>query len=269
MRRIHAFELEDQPWFPRLIRDYATDFLQFMLDATDAYGPVAPLITRSLEACGTRRVVDIGSGGGGPWFRLAGRVRAEAGPVEVVLTDLYPSRHAAERVRARSGGDVRYHETPVDALRMPAEMDGFRTLFTALHHFRPADAQAVLAGAVRGGRGIGVFEFSERSVRGVLMTVASPLLVLLATPLIRPFRWSRLFWTYAVPLVPLAVLWDGVVSALRTYTPEEMESLGRAASADCHWTAGRIQGKAPVPVSYLLGLPARGTDGEGCRSDAT
>lgn len=264
MPRIHAFELEDQPWFPRLIRDYATDFLQFMLDATDAYGPAAPLIARSLQACGTRRVVDIGSGGGGPWFRLADRVRKEAGPVDVVLTDLYPSRIAAERVRARSRGEMRYHEAPVDALRMPGELDGFRTLFTALHHFRPADARAILAGAVGGGHGIGVFEFSERSVRGVLMTLVSPLLVLLATPLIRPFRWSRLFWTYAIPLVPLAVLWDGVVSALRTYTPEEMESLGRAASGEYRWSAGRIQGRAPVPVSYLVGLPPSGTLGE-CR----
>jgi SAM-dependent methyltransferase len=255
MRRIHAFELEDQPWLPRLIRDYATDFLQFMLDATDAYGPVAPLVTRSLKACGTRRVVDIGSGGGGPWFRLVERVRAEAGPVEVVLTDLYPSRNAAERVRARSGGEIRHHETPVDALRMPGELDGFRTLFTALHHFRPAEARAILAGAVRGGHGVGVFEFSERSVRGVLMTLVSPLLVLLATPLIRPFRWSRLFWTYAVPVVPLVVLWDGVVSALRTNTPEEMEALGRVASDGCVWSAGRAKGRAPVAVSYLIGVP--------------
>lgn len=261
MRRIHAFELEDQPWLPRLIRDYATDFLQFMLDATDAYGPVAPLITRALKACGTRRVIDIGSGGGGPWFRLASRVRAEAGAVDVVLTDLYPSRNAAERVRARSGGELRYHETPVDALRMPAELDGFRTLFTALHHFRPAEARSILAGAVRGGHGIGVFEFSERSARGVLMTLVSPLLVLLATPLIRPFRWSRLFWTYVIPLVPLVVLWDGVVSALRTYTPEEMEALGRAASDGYVWIAGRARSRAPVPVSYLVGWPAPAGDG--------
>jgi SAM-dependent methyltransferase len=260
MPRIHAFELEDQPWLPRLIRDYATDFLQFMLDATDAYGPVAPLITRSLQACGTRRVVDIGSGGGGPWFRLAGRVRAEDGPVQVVLTDLYPSRNAAERVRARSGGEIRYHDAPVDALHMPEELDGFRTLFTALHHFRPVDAQGILAGAVRGGHGIGVFEFSERSIRGVLMTLVSPLLVLVATPLIRPFRWSRLFWTYAVPVVPLVVLWDGVVSALRTYTPDEMEALGRAASDAYVWTAGRAKGTAPVPVSYLIGLPPPAAD---------
>ena len=30
MARIHAFELEDQAWFPSLIREYMTDFLSHM-----------------------------------------------------------------------------------------------------------------------------------------------------------------------------------------------------------------------------------------------
>ena len=39
--------------------------------------------------------------------------------------------------------------------------------------------------------------------------------VLLATPFILPFRWSRLFWTYIVPALPLVLTFDVVVSLLR------------------------------------------------------
>ncbi|HEV2131001.1 MAG TPA: class I SAM-dependent methyltransferase [Longimicrobiaceae bacterium] len=256
MRRIHAFELEDQPWLPRVIRDYATDFLQFMLERGEAYGPTAPLIARALETCGTHRIVDIGSGGGGPWFRLLEQVEAERPGAEVLLTDRYPSREAIERVRRRSGDRLRYHSDPVDAMRMPEELVGFRTLFTALHHFRPEEVRAILGDAVRKGQGIGAFEFSERSARGVLMTVVSPLLVLLVTPWIRPFRWSRLLWTYLVPVVPLVVLWDGVVSSLRSYTPQEMEAMARGAGGeDYRWEVGQVRGRAPIPVTYLLGWP--------------
>ena len=44
-------------------------------------------------------------------------------------------------------------------------------------------------------------------------------IVLLVTPLIRPFTLSRILWTYLLPLVPLTCWWDGIVSQLRAYTP--------------------------------------------------
>lgn len=258
MRRVHAFELEDQPWLPRAIRDYATDFLRFMIDLGDSYAPAVPLLRRALDACGTDRVVDLGSGGGGPWPRLLARVRGDDMPVRVLLTDLYPSREAGERVRRAAADGLAYHAEPVDAMRIPAELGGFRTLFTALHHFRPADVRAILADAVRSRQGFGAFEITERSVRGVLATALSPLLVLLFTPWIRPFRPSRLFWTYVVPAVPLVVLWDGLVSCLRTYTPAELRALAESLGGDGYvWEAGTARGRAPVPVTYLVGRPVR------------
>ncbi len=31
------------------------------------------------------------------------------------------------------------------------------------------------------------------------------------------FRWSRLFWGWLVPVIPLATTWDATLSALRIY----------------------------------------------------
>lgn len=256
MRRIHAVELEDQSWLPARIRDHATDFLRTAIEWGDSYAAAVPLVERGMAACGTRQVVDIGSGSGGPWLRLATRVRAAGGEPQVLLTDLYPSRAARECIREQGETRLHYHPEPVDATRMNPHLRGFRTLFTALHHFRPHEARAVLSDAVRAGQGIGVFEVSERSARGIAMMLASPLLVLLLTPFIRPFRLGRLFWTYVIPVVPLVVLWDGVVSALRTYTPAEMEALARSVAPDGYrWEAGQVEGHTPVPMSYLIGWP--------------
>jgi hypothetical protein len=40
-----------------------------------------------------------------------------------------------------------------------------------------------------------------------------------------PMVASRLFWAYVVPAIPLATLFDGIVSCLRTYTPAELMAL--------------------------------------------
>ena len=54
MRRLHLLEIEDQPWCPAVLRDAATDFLQFMIVATDTYLPAVPLLRSALERAGTR-----------------------------------------------------------------------------------------------------------------------------------------------------------------------------------------------------------------------
>ena len=67
-----------------------------------------------------------------------------------------------------------------------------------------------------------------------------PILVLVVTPFIRPFRWPRLLFTYPLPLVPLTCLWDGFVSQLRAYTPDELKNLATTlGDAGYQWNAGR------------------------------
>jgi hypothetical protein len=215
-----------------------------------------PLLRSALERVGTRQVVDLCSGGGGPWPGLLPRLDSADAGVQVRLTDRYPNRDAFERANERTGGRLAFYGEPVDATVLPAGLTGFRTLFTAFHHFPPDAARAILADAVRGGQGIGVFEATQRSAPSIIATAFSPLLVLLVTPFIRPFRGSRLFWTYIIPLVPLLVLFDGLVSCLRTYTPRELQEMADSLDAPGYtWEIGHAKGRAPVPVTYLLGIP--------------
>ena len=53
-------------------------------------------------------------------------------------------------------------------------------------------------------------------------------LSLALVPLARPFRLSRVALSYGAPLIPALFAWDGTVSALRAYTPEELLALTRS-----------------------------------------
>ena len=81
------------------------------------------------------------------------------------------------------------------------------------------------------------------------------------TPFLRPFRWSRLLWTYLIPLVPVVTLFDGLVSCLRTYTVRELRELTERLDAnDYHWEIGTVKGKTtPIPITYLIGVPIENT----------
>lgn len=224
------------------------------------YSVAAPLLARALTRLGETRIVDLCSGGGGPWPDLVRRIPAIGGPaVRVTLTDAYPNRAAFARLKQETAGVVDGEPDPVPATRVPERLAGFRTVFTALHHFPPPAAGAILADAVRRRSGIGVFEITERSLLSLVGMLFLPVFVLLATPFIRPFRWSRLVLTYLVPIVPLAVWFDSTVSCLRSYTPDELLALTRGAGdASVVWDAGMIHTSPFLTrMTYLIGIPRR------------
>jgi hypothetical protein len=234
-----------------------TDFLRFLMETFAPYRGAAPILARALGALGDSQIVDLCSGGGGPWLDLVGRIPDAGGPTpRVRLTDWFPNLAAFARLRRASEGAIDGDPEPVSATAVPARLDGFRTLFTALHHFRPGDAHAILADAVRARQGIAVFEVTRRTPLALLGALFFPLLVLLFTPFIQPFRWSRLFWTYLIPVVPLASLFDATVSCLRTYTAEELQDLVDDLEQGYEWEIGTVR-SAPLPsrVTYLVGLP--------------
>lgn len=257
MRRRQWIEIADQPWCPAAVRDGLTDYLQFAIDRSAPYAAAAPLLAAALRASGAREVVDLGAGAGGPWRALASQLAAAAAPVRVRLTDAHPNGAAFARLAAATGGMVTGDLRPVSADAVPADLAGFRTLFSAFHHFPPPVARRVLADARARGAGLAVFEATRRDARTLGFMLLVPFAVLLATPLLRPFRWSRLLLTYVLPVIPFVALVDGVVSCLRTYTPEELRALAASEAAegsDFVWTAGEA-GAGPIPMTYLIGHP--------------
>lgn len=255
MKRRHLFELEDQPWFPRLVRDYATDYLQFIQASVRLDRAIAPVFRRALEEGRTCDVVDLCSGGSGPLVMLV-KDLADAGvAVHVTLTDLFPNIPAFEAIAGASDGRITFESAPVDARAVPAALQGLRTIFNGFHHLKPSDARAVLHAAAAASQPLAIFEASDRRPVNLFGVLLVPFAVWLMTPFIRPFRWSRLLLTYPLPLVPLTCLWDGLVSQLRAYTAEEMVELGQGAPR-MRWETGHIPiARGRGRVTYLLGIP--------------
>jgi hypothetical protein len=256
--RLHLFEFHELAGFPGLWRDLLTDFLSFYAAAFKPYACVAPLLAEALEGAGAARIIDLCSGAGRPVLSLVPELR-RLGPrdLRVTLTDKYPNLEARESVDEETSGVVTYLESPVEALDVPPNLKGFRTLFTAFHHFRPDAARAVLADAVSKDEGIGIFEYTERNwlIWG-LPTLLIPLFVWLCTPFIRPFRWRRLVWTYLVPIVPIVALWDGFISNLRTYSVGELGDLvEKIVDPRYEWKIGRARSIGWSRVTYAIGSP--------------
>jgi len=254
MKRRHIFEFTDLAWWPESFRRLLTDYLQALLGRFRPFGARASLIAEALQTSGSRRIIDLCSGAGGPWPGLAQAVGKEySEEFDVVLTDRFPNPTLAESLAGAR--HVAYHATPVDARSVPAELEGVRTLFNGFHHFPPEAAREILQDAVERNQPIVVFELLQRTPLDLLAMLLAPINVLLMTPWIRPRKVSRFVFTYLVPVAPLVVLWDCMASIMRCYSAEEMLAMaGEVDDGGFEWSAGSYRHRG-LPVTYLVGCP--------------
>jgi len=256
MRRLNIIETGDLDWFPQNIRDFETDVLLFSLTHFKIYDAVAPLLARCLERTGVSEITDMCSGAGGPWKRLQPLLsRHLKREIHVTLTDLRPNIPTMERISAASDGSIGFSRESLDATSAGTSAK-VRTLFTSFHHFPPDIARRILADARDARAAIGIFEYNSRSLMSFLSTVFAPLIVFAGTPFMMPFRLSRYLLTYFLPVVPLNILYNGTVSSLRTYSPQELQELiAGLERPDYEWEYGVLPTGILPQITYLLGLP--------------
>jgi hypothetical protein len=246
MKRLELFEIADQNWCPPFLRQAVTDFLATVASRTGIYRPTVDVVKRALERPRSRKVVALCAGSGGGIVDVAKELPPEIG---IVLTDLRPYAGFSS-----DSPTMIYDPRSVDATRIPADLEGARVVYGSFHHFNPKDARTILESAVRAGQPIAVFEGTERSLRGIAACLFIPLLVLVMMPFTRPLRVLTIAFTYLIPLLPLIILWGGIVSSFRSYTQSEMQALTKDLIA-FQWEIGVLSGPHRERVAYLLGVP--------------
>jgi hypothetical protein len=190
MKRFHLIEIHDQDWCPRTVRDGETDYLQCVIATTKPYAAMVPILAAAFQRTGTRQVLDLCSGAAGPWLWLQ-PVLAERGViVSVCLSDKYPNLDTARSLKRQTHQSISYDPQSGDATRVPEELTGFRTIFSAFHHFRPEQARAVLADAMHKRQGIAVVEGTQNSVLALLLMLVEELRGLAAALDANDYQWD-------------------------------------------------------------------------------
>jgi hypothetical protein len=257
--RVQAFEFNDSPWAPRVLRDTIVEALSRMLDwggmLRELVGPFEGFLARA----GTAEVLDLAAGAGGPARILAREIlRAGRTPPRFLLTDLHPQLAAWEEARAELRGHVDFVAEPVDATHIPADLarGRARVIVNALHHLPPAVARAIFADAVASRSAIFVAEGFERTPLGFLAMAPAGLVALAATPLFSPrARLAKALVTWATPAALAASAWDGFVSTLRIYDRWDLEAMVAPLGDGYSWTYGNYGFPVHGKGYYFFGTP--------------
>ena len=270
LKRIHWFEFHDLAWFPATFRDALTEWLRVLWDRIDASSTIAPVLAEMLHESRAVRIVDLCSGASGPLLGILREFQAGGWDFSAVVTDKFPNVNSMRELRSKSEGVIDGWLTSVDATAVPRDLTGLRTLFNSFHHFQPLEAEQILKDAYDAQQPIGIFEIPNRTFGGVGFSfIATFLGVLLFTPTMRPKRPASWIFTYLLPIIPFTVAWDGWVSHLRAYTPDELLQMTCKFSESYCWETRELKIRnGQFTVTCLLGFPRQTTSVAAVPGDA-
>jgi hypothetical protein len=256
MGRKEAFQFTNQPWFPSTLRLLSDEFLDFMVTLPRANRPFLPLFDELLAHSKARALVAFDGQDGGGLVHIASEVGGPRnGELSVILTD---EQWSPARVKREEALAARPVEVLTCSAREAAERfqgKGIGVYINSFHRLGRGADRAALANLVDRNLDVFVGEGNNNSLWQVVgMTVFVPTLMFLLTPFVKPFRLSRLLFTYLLPVMPFVTVWDGLAALLRLHRPEELEALAKSMGrTDYVWRAGKRQNGRGGYVIYLLG----------------
>jgi hypothetical protein len=272
MRRIHFIEVHEENWCPAVLRSLVVDYLRVLWTfsltrfipspAENLASAIAPVFS-SLKV---RTVLDVCSGGGGPWFWLQPELSKKLNyNLHVTLSDLHPQTQVWSSWISRCGlndSQISFKEESVNAAHCDLKAD-FRTMLLSFHHMKPNIATDILRDTIQSKQGILIAELQDRCIPflclqffgAIFLGVIITAVAILTTSMSMSQFCYRILWFW--PAVFL--FWfDGIVSTLRTYSDWELrEMIESIPEHETYvWILGSVK-ENPGPLRYLIGYPKR------------
>ncbi|MEO0899427.1 MAG: hypothetical protein AAFY71_23650 [Bacteroidota bacterium] len=226
MKRKNVPQISNQPWFPSFLRQNIHEFMTWFVDTIGAAIPFLPVIEEGLQHEDRIVVLDAQMGAG--------------------FESLQP--HIDPQI-----------EISYDRLFDPKiEQNGLYVSVNAFHQLKVEEARQLLQKVMDHHQPIAIVEGNNDSLWQVVgMTIFVPLTVILTAPLVKPFRWSRLLFTYLIPILPLVTFLDGFLALFKLYAPVDLDELTASLSpkdnTTYNWRSGKMDNGRGGKIMYLIG----------------
>lgn len=240
-------ELEDQNWFPNILRNQQTAFIGFTVSAFEVYKPLLPLLKVVLD--NHNQWTDCCSGAAGPVIYLQKNGSFNG---SVLLTDKFPNKDIINSLPQ----NLTYSNCAVNILKDEIEGTGLITVFNAFHHFSRLERQQIITKLKALKRPFVIAEILQPTIFcGLKVFITATVGQLLLAPFIKPFSLLRLIFTYLLPINIITVLWDGLASVARAIPYKHLQYLAKNNNCQTfNVEAGTF--KTPYAViTYLTGKP--------------
>lgn len=225
MKRKQITQIINVGWFPKFLKTLIAEFLSWFVVKVNATKPFIPVIEDVLNKTNHNRIIniefDVGAG--------------------------------IETVKPFLKDDV-----TVDSIHITnfnTSEKGVYLFVNSFHQLNSEKAKKILQDIVDSGNPVVVVEGNNDSLWQIVgMTVFVPLTVLLTAFFVKPFRISRVIFTYLIPILPIIIVIDGCIALLKLYNPTDLLELTSSLERNNYeWKAGKNDNGRGGKIMYLTG----------------
>jgi hypothetical protein len=213
-------ELEDYNWFPAILRRWQLEFVGNLSVWTKLYKPLVAVINKMTGDNKITALQDCCSGSGFPALYIHQQLQTK---IPLLLTDKYPDENFINQPR------VVYSKASVDVLQIQAAEKTLYTMCNAFHHFTTAQQKTILKNLANNDSAFIIAEILEPGlINAIKIFFTGTLLQIFTAPFVQPFSFTRLFFTYIIPVNLFTVTYDGIISVVRSKTEKQYRQLAES-----------------------------------------
>ena len=208
-------ELEDYKWFPSVLRNFQTEFIGYIVVVFDVYDVFINYINKLHLPILPMK--DLCSGSGKPAIGIFNKCNCFS---SLTLSDKFPNS-------LNRGESIVFNEIrEEDVLEVEFKEGSYYTMFNSFHHFSDDEKLEISQRIHKNGSAAFFVEILEPTILCLLKVLFITIVgSLLFTPFVKPFSYSRLFFTYIIPINLFTVTFDGLMSVMKSRSIKQYQKL--------------------------------------------
>ena len=225
MKRKQLPQFISSRWLPAWIKRDISEFLSWFVVKVNATKPFIPVIEEQLEKTNLSKIVNVD-------FKIGAGMESVSPFLKKGLT---------------------LTSEPISNFNTSEE--GLYVFVNGFHQLPPDKASKMLQDIAHSRNPVVVVEGNNDSLWQIVgMTVFVPLTVLLTAFFVRPFRFSRIIFTYLIPILPVIIVVDGCIALLKLYNPKDLDELTSKLEVENYeWKSGKNDNGRGGKIIYLTG----------------
>ena len=221
-------EFGDLSIVPDLYHVYLRRYLVFFYKVFGYYKLWVPAFSDFIANINSKKLMECCSGAGDPLVLIDSQLNKQRfADVSFLLSDIQPHSEFVDKFNKSDDARFRYIEQSIDVTKTKEEFNYPKIFINSFHHLSPVQVEGVLKENFDARNEIIIMEYVRNSFLGYLSMFVGPLVVLLTLPFIVRLKHLpvMVLFTYIIPLFPLMMLWDGVVSCKHEYSVGRLKKI--------------------------------------------
>ncbi|MEC9281578.1 MAG: class I SAM-dependent methyltransferase [Bdellovibrionota bacterium] len=251
--RVNSFEFGDLQAVPAFYHQFLREFMSKIYLVFGIHKLWRTEITEFVKRQGSQSIHDP-CAGSGYVNQLIFESLDEKLNAKFYLSDLMTdeSPEFAKQINALGFENLKFAEKSIDLLKIEASNQMPKMFVNSFHHFDRDHVKEILKNTLGQGKELLVLEYCRKTPDSLMSMLFGGVFSLLFFPFVveKKFVLPSFIFTYLIPVIPFMLVWDGVVSCLRTHSSSSLEEI----LVDLNFSNVSIEKKTKRSLLYPSGV---------------